>query len=205
MGPSLVPVADALTQRPIDKAQICREYAEDSGVVFELWNEPVDLDETDDPVNPGKDWGRIRPVWEELLGTVRNHGATNRVLVTGGRWASDLTGIRRARLEGANIGYAWHVYPATIDVYPHTVDTSIGYAEWLLDGLHQTESVFVTEWGFDDSQAVLGKAFARKILERLDLSWTAWCWHPKWSPSLIEKDWSTPTIAGSLVQRKLEG
>ena len=104
MGPSLVPVADAPTRRPIDQAQICREYAEDSGVVFELWNEPVDLDETDDPVNPGKDWGRLRPVWEELLGTVRNYGATNRVLVTGGRWASDLTGIRRARLEGANIG-----------------------------------------------------------------------------------------------------
>ena len=184
--------------------EIAREYADDPEVIFELWNEPVDLDEMTEPLNPGRDWARLRPVWEELLGSVRQH-AMNRVLVTGGRWAADLTGIRHARLEGSNIGYAWHVYPPTIDVYPHAIDTSIGYAEWLLDGLHEEESVFVTEWGFYSNQANLGEAFARDILDRLNLPWTAWCWHPKWSPALLEKDWATPTIAGTLVQRKLAG
>jgi len=179
--------------------QVSARYADDDEVIFEVWNEPVRLDRGDGSSPAGRDWAELRPVWIELCATIR-HNADNRLIVSGGRWASDLTGIRENPLPDARTGYSWHVYPGSGDRNPERLEA-------LLDDLPQEQSVFVSEWGFGGraphlrgTSADFGDMFARRFLGQNDLAWTSWCWHPTWEPSLIEADWRTPTPAGGFVR-----
>jgi len=173
-------------------------YGDRQDVLFELWNEPVDLRRGEDEPSFGADWDRLRPVWISLLGSVRTR-ASNSVLVSGGSWAADLTGVRQNPIRDDRVGYAWHVYPGTGDGHPERWSV-------LLDDLDRSAPVFVTEWGFGGGQHHLrgtaggfGSAFAAGFLEERRLNWTAWCWQPEWDPSLIEADWRTPTPYGEFV------
>jgi hypothetical protein len=183
--------------------QISLEFGRDEGVVFELWNEPVRL-----PVAVGtrwargEDWRELRPIYEELVRELRAH-APNLVLLSGGHWASDLTGIAEQPLSDPRTAYSWHVYPGT-------AGGDKAKMEVLLDGLSKVRPVVVTEWGFGGGEPHLigdaqgfGETFARDFLARHKLHWTAWCWHPSWQPSLITEDWRTPTPFGRYVQHLL--
>lgn len=181
---------------------MARRYAEDDAVVFEIWNEPVRLDAPDFLSPAGEDWPALREIWVELIRTIRAH-AQNRILATGGGWASDLTGIRAAPLPDARTGYAWHVYPGTGGGDPQRIAA-------LLDELPADRPVWVTEWGFGGDSHHLqgdrhgfGAMFASQFLEAYRLPWTAWCWHPDWEPRLVEPDWRTPTEAGAYVRERL--
>lgn len=180
-------------------AQVSARYSDDDEVLFEIWNEPVRLDRRGGASAPGRDWADLRPIWLDLTATVRRN-AGNRLIASGGRWASDLTGVRSDPLPDARTGYSWHVYPGTGDRDPDRMEA-------LLDGLPEERAVFVTEWGFGGradhlrgTSADFGATFARRFLNRHDLAWTSWCWHPTWEPRLIEPDWRTPTEAGAFVR-----
>lgn len=174
-------------------------YGDRRDVLFELWNEPVDLERTGEERPFGADWDRLRPLWQSMVQSLRAR-ASNPILVSGGSWAADLTGVRAKTIEDENVGYAWHVYPGTGGGNPE---------RWngLLDDLDRSAPVFVTEWGFGGRPGHLrgtsggfGSAFAEGFLERRRLNWTAWCWHPAWEPTLVEQDWRTPTVYGAFVR-----
>lgn len=182
--------------------EMAQRFADQPDVGFEIWNEPVRLDAPKGLSPPGADWRDLRPVWTDLVAAIRTV-APNLVLATGGAWAADLTGIRETPLDGENIGYAWHVYPGT-------GGGAVDCLADLLDGLPQTQAVMVTEWGFSDKPGHLqgdaagfGEMFTDRFLDRYDLGWSAWCWHPDWQPPLVEADWTTPTPAGALVRSLL--
>lgn len=179
--------------------QVSVRYADDDEVIFEIWNEPVRLDRGGGSSPAGRDWAELRPVWIDLCAAIRRN-AGNRLIVAGGRWASDLTGIRENPLPDARTGYSWHVYPGSGDRKPDRLEA-------LFDDLSQEQSIFVSEWGFGGRAAHLqgtsedfGDMFVRRFLAGRDLAWTSWCWHPAWEPSLIEADWRTPTPAGGFVK-----
>ncbi len=182
--------------------KVADRFGDAPRVIFEIWNEPVWLD--GGARDWGRDWTELRPVWEEFLALIRARSG-NLLLVTGGSWASDLTGVRDAPLEGDNIGYSWHVYPGT-------ASGDFSRLGELLDELPRSHPVFVTEWGFDPgAQGHLsgtadgfGHAFAAQFLRRYAMNWSAWCWNPDWQPPLIESDWRTPTPAGAFVRQLLE-
>lgn len=178
------------------------EFAGDGGVIFELWNEPVAGKKETDP-DSGQEWARLKPRFAELLSTVRAHGK-NVVLATGGHWAYNLRGIRRDLLAGENVAYAWHIYAG------HDENDEKLWA-WALDELQTAAPVIVSEWGFQPKSrehfrgtaGTFGEKFARDFLEAKNLHSTAWCWHPEWSPVMLEPDWTTLSAMGAFVLKYL--
>ncbi len=170
-------------------------------VAFELWNEPVrgPDDWRPDPTA----WDRLRPYLGRLTAIVRQH-SENLVIVTGGSWAYGLTGTRENRPEDLNTAIAWHVYAGK---------EGNNEARWAaaFDDLDRDFPVIVTEWGYEENGkphyrggvADFGSKFARNWLEGRRLHWVAWCWHPTVGPSLLQKDWATPTAFGQFVLQGL--
>jgi hypothetical protein len=174
------------------------KFGKDGRIIFELWNEPVGTKKEEDEQIPPQ-WERMKPFYAELLKIVRTH-SDNVILATGNDWAYDLRGIREDPLPGKNIAYCWHIYANTDE------DDE---AEWAkhLDNLQTIAPVMVTEWGFQEhtdedfrgTVKSFGAKFARDFLEGRHLHSTAWCWHPDWTPVMLQPDWKTPTAMGKFV------
>ncbi|PYN40358.1 MAG: hypothetical protein DME00_34645 [Candidatus Rokuibacteriota bacterium] len=177
-------------------------WAKDGRVMFELWNEAIFGKEDWQP-QVGQKWAALEPFHAKLLQVVRKHG-DNVVIVSSNRWSYLLTGIRKDLLKGKNVAYAWHVYAG------HGKNDPRQWAD-ALDDLQTVAPVIVTEWGFqkdtdrhykggpDD----FGIPFVRDFLEAKGLHSTAWCWHPVLGPSMLEKDWRTPTEFGRFIREYL--
>ncbi|ESR27168.1 cellulase family glycosylhydrolase [Lutibaculum baratangense] len=179
---------------------VASRFGYDRHVIFEIWNEPVRLENEGRLSAPGRDWTELKPILASLVAEIRRHHADNLVLVTGGHWASDLTGVAEDPLDDPRAAYSWHVYPGT-------ARGDLDLLDRLLGDLPQSRAVFVTEWGFGGQDehlrggaADFGDAFVHRFLAARGLHWTAWCWHPIWQPALVEPDWQTPTEIGSWVR-----
>jgi hypothetical protein len=181
---------------------MARTYGKDGRVAFHLWCEPVYT--ADDWKTPlGSTWPKLRPYFERLTKTIRAEGAPNLVIASGNRWAYDLVGIRKRPLSDRNTAYEWHVYGGHDENDPK---------EWArkLDGLDRVAPVLVTEWGYDanttshfkGTRETFGKPFLR-FMETRGMSWTAWCWHPTWGPTMLQRDWAQPTEFGGFVKESL--
>jgi len=181
--------------------EVSARFGKDGRIIFELWNEPVRSKKEGDVETP--QWDDLKPYMVQLLQVVRAH-SQNVVLATGNEWAYDLRGIRKNPLEGQNVAYCWHLYANTDD------DDE---TEWEkhLDGLQKVAPVMVTEWGFQEhtdedfkgTAKSFGNKFVRDFLEGRHLHSTAWCWHPDWTPVMLEPDWVTPTAMGRFVMEYL--
>jgi len=178
--------------------EVSARFGKDGRIIFELWNEPVRTKKEEDEEIP-PEWEQMKPFFAELLGIVRAHSG-NVVLATGNDWAYDLRGIREDPLAGENVAYSWHIYANTDD------NDEEQWAEHL-DGLQKVAPVMVTEWGFQEhtdeafrgTAKSFGRKFVRDFLEGRRLHSTAWCWHPDWTPVMLETDWKTPTAMGRFV------
>jgi endoglucanase len=171
----------------------------DSGILFELWNEPSSNTEEEE----GGDlayWKKYRPYWRVLTDAIRASGNSNVVLVAPPLWAFNLRGLRDSLLPDEQTGYVWHVYPGH---YPD---------EWAdsLDDLDQEKPVVVTEWGFEPdakqhwsgTAEEYGTPFA-DFMDARGLSSVAWCWNPDYGPSLRHKSGGL-TVWGQFAQDYLK-
>jgi hypothetical protein len=187
-----------------------KRYANRSAVLFDLYNEPHDVS-----WQVWRDGGMVTetnrrgetlvyqsPGMQSLLDTVRQTGAKNVVVAGGLDWAYDLTGLLNGfALEekgGRGIIYAAHIYPSKRDW-----NGKVGRAA-------EKYPVFVGEVGCQvDTRHESPYTWAPDALgyiQRLHLSWAAWCFHPSASPRIIE-DWTyAPTpYWGAFVHSALAG
>ena len=177
---------------------VSTRFGKDGRIIFELWNEPVRTKKEEDEGIP-PEWEQLKPYFAQLLQVVRTH-SQNVVLATGNDWAYDLRGIREDLLPGVNVAYSWHIYASMDD------NDEEQWAEHL-DELQTVAPVMVTEWGFQEhtdesfrgTAKSFGTKFVRDFLEGRHLHSTAWCWHPDWTPVMLETDWKTPTPMGRFV------
>ena len=171
---------------------------QDTGVLFELWNEPTSGSEEEE----GGDlsyWKEYRPYWRVLTDAIRSVGNRNVILAAPPLWAFNLRGLKDSLLPDEQTAYAWHVY------------AGIPPEEWAdaLDSLHAVKPVVVTEWGFEPNATQhwagtaeeYGEPFADFLDER-GLSSTAWGWNPDYAPSLRRKD-GTSTEWGEFAKAYL--
>ena len=180
---------------------VSKQFGANGRVLFELWCEPVF--KKDEPTTNQK-WSQLKPYLLQLLDIIRRHG-DNVVLATGNCWAYNLNGIRKNPLPGKNVAYSWHIYAG------HDENDETAWAR-ALDDLETVAPVIVTEWGFQrhtrehfkGSPESFGNKFVRNFLEAKHLHSIAWCWHPEWTPVMLEKDWKTPTEMGRFVQDYLK-
>lgn len=179
--------------------QVGKEFGQDGRVMFELWNEPV-WPEMEDGTQINPHWDELKPLWLTLVGLVRFY-SQNVVILTSNGWGYNIRGIRQDPIDDQNTAYAWHVYAGTDDNDPALWEKN-------LDGLNFNKPVIVTEWGFDPEPGKktsgtaegFGYLFADRFIRDKHLSYTAWCWHPVWTPPMLESDWSTPTIYGAFIK-----
>lgn len=172
------------------------KFKDDRGVIFELWNEPVN--EKND-----LSWSELRPYLTELTELIRSAGGQNVILAPGVNWGYDLRGVKADPLGGENIAYSWHVYNNNGNVAISR--------EAALGSLNQIYPVFITEWGSNSDKDfgfsvksgrnVYGYLESVKnLITSLDLSYTAWCWHSAWKPRIFNDGWRSANAYGSLVK-----
>jgi hypothetical protein len=183
-----------------------REYRDNPGVIFDLYNEPHDV--TWDLWKNGgmvKDQGpTVRkpttyhtPGMQALLDTVRYQGAKNLVVCGGLDWAYDLSGFLKgyqlADPYGQGVIYACHTYPFKGDTLE----------KWLSKAETATAKIPVIFSEFGDNPRE-GDASARskwlpgtlQAFKDHHWNWVAWDLHPAAGPTLL-KNWNyepTPTF-----------
>lgn len=183
--------------------QVSKEFGKDGRVAFELWNEPV-WPKSEKNEHRDAKWLKLKPFWENLISVVRQNG-NNLVIVTSNDWGYNLQGVRSSLINDENTAYAWHLYAGS---------DNNNYDLWYknLDGLSDIKPVLVTEWGFESEErntayfgtaAEYGYLFYDRFLKEKNLHFTAWCWHPVWTPRMLRPDWKTLTPYGQFVKEIL--
>jgi hypothetical protein len=179
--------------------EVATRYANNSRVLFELYNEPHDVAW---PVwrDGGAATGYTAVGFQQLYDAVRETGAENVVLAGGLSYAFDLSGVPQYRLRGYNIGYVTHPYnfPGKQPTdWPSAFGTAATYYP-----------VIATEFGDTTSCSGSYNQSFITYAASLGISWTGWAWYvaasdPCAFPTLIS-DWNgTPTTAGAVVQTAL--
>jgi endoglucanase len=180
-------------------SEVAARYKDDGHVLFELYNEPHDVEwavwKSGGPTSEG--WTAVG--MQQLYDAVRAAGAHNLVVIGGLDWAFDLSGVKSHRIAGYNIMYATHPYGGPAHRAPDRFGAAWGY-------LTATDPVMVTEFG--DLTGSCSATYTSAVIEYADshnASWSAWAWFPGGCdfPSLIT-DWNgTPSESGAVVKAAL--
>jgi endoglucanase len=179
--------------------EVATRYKDDGRVMFELYNEPHDVDwkiwKSGGPTSEG--WTAAG--MQQMYDAVRATGANNLVVIGGLDWAFDLSVVKANRIKGYNIAYATHPYGGNASRAPSTWDGVFGY-------LTYTDPVIATEFG--DLGGTCATDYVAQLIAYMDshhASWTAWAWFRNGCefPSLID-DWEgTPSPSGTVVRNAL--
>ncbi len=152
--------------------QVAQQFRNDSGVWFELYNEPHDI-----PWQVWRDGGMITcggrtfeaAGMQQMLDRIRSTGANNIVLAGGDDWAYDLSGVSAWQLDGANVGYATHPYESVAGANAAGWQSSFGW-------LASTAPVVATEFGGSECQPDGFDASLLNFLRQHGDGYTAWAW-----------------------------
>lgn len=196
-------------------------YKNHPGVIFGLLNEPHDISweiwrnggMTSDKStgaayaeNKEKLVGEMTIGMQKLVEHVRSTGAKNLVSVGGLDWAYQLDGVLKGyAIDDGNLMYESHCYPwkhgwqkAFLDVaekYPVLMG-EVGAQDVPMPFEDKAKFVKPEEWVPD----MLG------AIQKYRLNWTAWSFHPKAGPCMIENwDYKPTPYWGEFARRALLG
>jgi endoglucanase len=204
---------------------VSQRYKNHPAVLFELFNEPHDIswdvwrtggrvtdEKKNDNVaaeNKEKLAGFTAIGMQQLLDTVRKSGAKNIVIAGGLDWSYDLSGILKGYAlddpTGNGVVYSSHVYPWKSDWQGKFLDAADKYPLFLGEVGADTEKMpFVPADRQEDPYTWVPDILG--VIQKHKLNWTAWNFHPKSTPRVIE-DWNyTPTpFWGAFVKKALAG
>jgi len=158
-------------------------FANDSHVIFELFNEPTN----------GGNWTTVKSDMQTWVNIVRKYAPYNLILVGGPTYDQVLAPQATNPIDGNNIVYVWHMYPGYGTSGWNDVNTlqAAGYP------------VFMSEWGFDMSTTAgylhgtitgYGQPLMN-FVERLGIPLpkvgnSAWEACLAWEPPMFNLDWS---------------
>lgn len=208
---------------------VAARYRQHPAVIFELFNEPHDITwevwrnggEVADKVKPKEGVAvenqevltRFQAVgMQQLVEAIRTAGANNLIVAGGLDWSYDLSGVLRGfalndREGGNGIMYTSHIYPWKRGWQQHVLDVAAQYPVFIgeVGNIRAWEDFpFITpDIRFDTtgwSEDMLG------AIQKYQLHWTGFSFHPKCGPSVIS-DWDyTPTpYWGVFVKQALAG
>jgi len=184
-----------------------KRYANNPNVLFGLYNEPHSVSWDiwqSGGYNVKEDYSAIG--MQTLINTVRNNGAKNVLVIGGLDWGFDLRRVEEFPLDDRNgngIIYDSHIYPWKPFPYDDNIPPSLA----------QKFPILIGECGHykDDANNPEGKQrtpHAEWVPELLDyikerkFHVTAWDFHPKAGPCLIEDFDGTPTEYWGVYYKK---
>jgi endoglucanase len=184
--------------------QLAVRYAEESAVLFDVFNEPHDA-ASDDlvPLLGIDEDGLTFPLnsrqvsmaeWQQwalrLVETIRSESPSAAIFVSGVNWGYDLEGFPLPGVDG--IVYSTHVYPNKGTDW----DQAFG-------ALANIRPVFAGEWGGGPNDVAWGQRLAH-YLGAKQICWTAWSWSD--TPRLVQLPLGPsylPTEFGELVRQQI--
>ena len=160
-------------------------FANDSHVLFEVFNEPISSSGTDD-----QKWSNVKGYMQTWYNTIRNYAPRNLVLIGTPQYSQVLIPAVSNPVSGSNILYVVHTYPL------HWGNGS-GYN---VDQITQSSSalpLFMTEWGFTQTSDTLLNgsisSYGQPLINLLDqkgISWTSWVASTDWGPPMFYSGWT---------------
>lgn len=179
--------------------------------VYEIFNEPT----TQENTLGKRDWAEWKALNESLIDMIYARDKKVIPLVAGFNWAYDLSYVKDAPIERPGIAYAAHPYPQKAKPKEKTKANFFKFWDEKWGYVAQSYPMIASEigWvkadGFGAHRPVIDEGpYGPRIIEYLDqhgISWTAWCFDPFWSPTMIE-DWNyTPTQQGEFFKEVLLG
>jgi endoglucanase len=170
-------------------SEVATLYASDGRVLFELYNEPHDIDWATwknggtvsgvyDPDTSDTDYARTTPITYQATGmqalydAVRAAGAHNVVIAGGLDWTFDLRGVPSFGIDGYNVAYAVHLYPFATKL-PEFWEQAFGF-------LGEQVPLLVTEFApGSTSDPECPEDYTDDVISYTDaarMSWVAWAW-----------------------------
>jgi endoglucanase len=159
-------------------------FANDSHVIFEIFNEPINTSAGNDT----QKWASVRSRMQTWVNIVRAAAPRNLILVGTPQWCQILTPVINNPITGGNIVYVSHIYPGHWG------------SQFLRDQVSVTASVFpifMTEWGFrqNDAAELLRGTISSYGLpldnfrETFNINHTAWVVSTNWGPPMFDANW----------------
>ncbi len=163
-------------------------FANDSHVLFELFNEPINFVGTEE-----ENWLSVRQDMQTWIDIVRSHAPKNLILVAGPSWSQVIGPIADNPVDGENIVYVSHIYPG-----------HWRYPWWYMDHIERCAAVapvMMTEWGFSNSYDPDPNGFVHgsitdyaqplmDFIEGLKIGNTAWVASFDWGPPMFWGDYT---------------
>lgn len=175
---------------------VAPRYAEDSHVLYEVYNEPASPTmegTTSDPDNRAT-WRLFLEFIQPIVETIRTHTDTVTIVGSPG-WSTNPDGALIEPVAGDNLAYSYHIYPGH-EVSKATAWDGTGPNGGGVDSVYEEYPLFVTEFGWrNHDDELLGgttTAFGEPILQWVsthpEISWTAWCADVWWDPAMFRLD-----------------
>ncbi|AWB27772.1 cellulase family glycosylhydrolase [Halococcoides cellulosivorans] len=185
---------------------MAEEFAADSHVLFEVYNEPIapypghnTWGGGVDVANPDSEeaeqtWLTWREAAQPWVDTIREHAPKNPIIIGSPRWTQWTWWADEHEFSGDNLAYAGHVY-AHAGLRP--LSEYFGKPA-------ENVPVFMTEFGYDDEgQDFLkgttsneGEGFVDFFETHPHVHWQVWCFDPRWEPAMFDEDQGEWTLRG---------
>jgi hypothetical protein len=164
-------------------------FANDSHVLFELFQEPIN----DGPTDNDR-WLSVRTDMQNWYNIVRTYAPNNLVLVSGPSYSQIIGPAADYPMTGTNIVMVSHIYPG------HWKTSPVGN-NWYtasIDKCLTRYPVFMSEWGFNSNEKsrFLKGTIAdyglplENFREARKISSSAWVASYDWRPTMFNTDWT---------------
>ncbi|MFC7196285.1 glycoside hydrolase family 5 protein [Halosimplex aquaticum] len=156
------------------------EFAGDSHVLFELFNEPTEPAYWDDDQKAWSTWKGVAQPWVDR---VRELAPETPVVIGSPRWTSVPDAAPDDPFSGNDLIYSGHIYPS--NGQPSDFDGTYGAPA-------SEVPIFITEFGWDPdgnpdvdqgTTSGWGEPFRNWVEGYENMGWAAWCFDDSWAPT----------------------
>ena len=174
---------DKIPQTNAFWSYIAPRFANDSHVLFELFQEPLNTAGSTDTA----DWLSLRPDMQNWINIIRTSAFNNLILVSGPSWSQEIGPAAANPLTGDNIVMVAHIYPG------HWLGGNQSWYTTHIDTCLTRYPVFASEWGFwmsgtnnnlHGTITNYGKPY-RDFREARKMSSSAWVTDYTWEPQMF--------------------
>jgi fibronectin type 3 domain-containing protein len=181
---------DKRTQTAAFWSYMAPKFANDSHVIFELFNEPLNTSGGSATAN----WATLKPDMQNWINLIRAIAPNNLILVGGPSWSQQIGPSATSPFTGDNLVMVVHIYPGHWLVYGQSTYTS------QVNQAITRYPVFATEWGFWSTTDTLLNGtitnYGQPLMdyyEGLKISNSAWVTHHTWTPPMFDANGFTST------------